>query len=115
MDHCSLAHGKESPTEGAARQELQGAWVTVLKDGSNQQVTLRLTDNTYQITRVPDVASGAIAVHGDQIEFSRSSACAGTGTYRWTLNGNSLQFTPVSNPCAGRFEVVNGQTYTKSS
>jgi hypothetical protein len=97
-----------------APRELQGVWVTILNDGTRQQVTLTLSENAYQIRRGGDRAVGAIAVHGDQIEFSQSSLCVGAGTYRWSLKGNSLLFTPVnSDPCPGRSEVLEGQAYSK--
>ena len=65
---------------------------------------------------VAELPGGAIAVHGDQIEFSQSSLCFGTGTYRWSLKGGSLLFTEVgSDPCGGRSEVVDGQTYKRAS
>jgi hypothetical protein len=100
-----------------APQALQGTWVTVLKDGSNQQVTLRLGETSYGISRGTDGASGTIAVRGDLIEFFRSSACVGTGSYRWSLTGGSLAFTESalgSEACPGRGEVLNGYTYAKS-
>jgi hypothetical protein len=101
-----------------APSALQGTWMTILKDGTNQRVTLALNERSYRITRGADAAAGAIVVRGDQIEFSGSNVCNGAGVYRWSLNGNSVQFvgTPVaSDPCAGRAEVLDGYTYTKSS
>jgi hypothetical protein len=96
-----------------APHELQGAWVTVLYDG--EQVTLTLSESYYGITRGPNHASGAIAVHGDRIEFSQSSLCIGTGGYRWSLTQDSLLFTNVlSDQCGGRREVLDGQTYKRS-
>jgi hypothetical protein len=103
------------PAVDAAPLALQGLWGTVLTDG--EQVTLRLLAQTYQISRGADGASGTIAVNGDQIAFSRSSACNGpdtTGTYRWSLKGDSLLFTAVDfDPCPGRSIVLAGYTYTK--
>ena len=95
---------------------LQGTWTTVLQ-GSSQLVTLVLNDRTYRITRGSDGAAGSIAVRGDQIEFSNSNACNGTGPYRWSITGSSLQLVgnPIgSDPCSGRAEVLDGYTYTKS-
>src|SRR2546427_11807312 len=72
--------------------ELQGIWITTLRDGSNQQVQLRLGEKSYGISRGTDGATGTISVRDDLIEFTRSSACVGTGSYRWSLKGNSLSF-----------------------
>lgn len=100
-----------------APRELQGTWLA--RDAINQQVMLRLTETNYQITRGMDGALGIISVRGDQIDFSRSNVCSGTGSYRWSLTGNSLRFTSIggagSDPCSGRSEVLDGYTYTKSS
>ena len=76
-------------------------------------MTLTLTEGGYQITRGANQASGAISVPGDRIEFSGSTVCSGTGTYRWSLNGNALVFTLIGEPCPGRSEVLDAYTYTK--
>jgi len=105
------------PPQDPAPQALQGLWTTVLRDGSNQVVTLRLGETSYGISRGMDGATGAIAVRGDVIDFFRSSVCSGTGSYRWSLQGNSLAFTASalgSEPCPGRGEVLNGYTYMKN-
>ena len=97
-----------------APRELQAVWVTFLNDGTGQQVTLTLSEKGYHVTRGANQVGGVIAVHGDQIEFSQSSVCDGTGIYRWSLKGNSLLFTKVTeDPCPGRAEVLDGQTYSK--
>jgi hypothetical protein len=92
-----------------APPELQGGWVTVLR-ATAEQVTLMLGETGYGITTGSDAAHGAIEVHGDQIEFSHSSACPGIGIYRWSLNGDSLLFTSRSEPCGGRSEALDQQT-----
>ena len=103
-----------SPTaQSPAPRELQGSWGTILR-GSGEQVTLTLSEGGYQITRGSNQASGAISVPAaDRIEFSRSTVCSGTGTYRWSLNGNALLFTLIGEPCPGRSEVLDAYTYTK--
>ena len=96
--------------------ELQGIWITTLKDGSNQQVQLRLGEKSYAIARGSDGAAGTISVRADLIEFTRSSACVGVGSYRWSLKGTSLSLTLSaigSEDCPGRGEVLDGYTYTK--
>jgi len=96
--------------------DLQGIWITTLRDGSNQQVQLRLGEKSYGIARGSDGATGTISVRGDLIEFTRSSACVGIGSYRWSLKENSLSFTLSavgSEDCPGRGEVLAGYTYTK--
>lgn len=99
---------------GSAPAELQGVWVTVL-GGTGDRVTLTLNANRYEISRPPNAASGAIAVQGDQIQFSQSTVCNGIGTYTWSVRGSTLSFTVASEGCPGRGEVLIGQTYTRSS
>jgi len=104
------------PAVNPAPSGLQATWITVLKDGSNQQVTLRLTENGYRINRGADEATGSIEVVGGRIDFKRSSLCPGTGSYQWTLTGNSLFFASsgtTGDPCPGRSEVLDGYTYIK--
>lgn len=95
-----------------APSELQGTWLTVLRDGSNQTVALSLGERTYGIRRGPNSATGQIGVRGAEIDFFGSNLCTGTGTYRWVLSGNSLRFAG-SDVCGGRIEVLDGYTYTK--
>ena len=92
---------------------LDGTWQTFL-DGTNQRVTLTLGPAYYGIARGPNGATGVIAITGNRIEFSQSSACVGTSAYTWTLTGNSLRFTLLNDPCPGRSEVLDGYTYIKS-
>ena len=93
---------------------LQGTWVTTLA-ASGEQVTLTLGATSYQITRGANQAAGMIGVSGDRIDFSNSSACSGTGAYRWTVTGTALAITAVTpDVCPGRSAVLAGFTYAKS-
>lgn len=103
-----------TPAASPAPAALQGTWVTVLS-GTGERVTLTLGATTYQITRPPNQASGAIAVSDDRIEFSGSTVCAGSGSYRWSLSGSSLVLTAIAaDACPGRSEVLAGYTFSKS-
>ena len=80
-----------------------------------EQVTLDLAEHSYRVHRGPDVVGGRIAVRGDEIDFSHSTVCEGTGTYRWTLAASSLMFTPIQrDACPRRAEVLDDQTYIKA-
>ncbi|CAN5839572.1 hypothetical protein BH23GEM9_BH23GEM9_03390 [soil metagenome] len=91
---------------------VDGSWQTILA-GTDQRVTLTLGVGSYGIVRGQNTASGVIAIAGNRIEFSLSNVCAGTGAYTWTLNGSSLRFVMLNDPCPGRSEVLDGYTYTK--
>ena len=102
-----------TPTPTPSLTGLQGAWVTVF---GGQQATLTLTGTGYEIRYGFEHSIGAIAISGDQIEFSQSSSCIGTGTYRWSLEGDSLVFRAVGrDTCPGRSTALNNRTYTRSS
>jgi hypothetical protein len=102
-----------SPTPpDPAPTELIGSWQLTL---GTEQVTLDLAEHSYRVHRAPDVVGGRIAVRGDEIDFSHSTLCEGTGTYRWTLAAGALTFTSLQkDACRGRAEYLDGQTYTKA-
>jgi hypothetical protein len=102
-----------SPTPpDPAPAELIGSWQTML---GTEQVTLDLAEHSYRVHRGPDVLGGRLAVRDDEIDFSHSTLCEGTGTYRWSLAAGALTFTPIQkDACRGRAEWLDGQTYTKA-
>lgn len=80
-----------------------------------EKVTLDLTEGSYRVHRGPEVVGGRIAVRGEEIDFSHSTVCEATGTYRWTLEARALTFTSTQrDPCSGRAKVLDGQTFTKA-
>jgi hypothetical protein len=95
-----------------APAELVGSWVTKLDSGD--KLTLTLSDKSYRLTRGPNSGSGRISVRGDEIEFSGSNLCDGTGTYHWSISGNSLTFKAFgpADPCGGT-RVLDGQVYVR--
>ena len=97
----------------AAPPEMEGTWRTDLGNGDRVALTLRGT--SYQITRGGNTGTGDISVDGDLIVFSGSSLCDGVGTYQWSVEGESLTFTPTESgdPCSGRLPVLNGVTYSR--
>ncbi len=103
-----------APTVQPFPTALRGSFITTLS-GSGERVTLTITEGNYQIDRGSNRASGRIAVSGDRIEFSQSTACSGLGAYKWSVSGTSLLFTSLgADQCPGRSEVLAGYTYTKS-
>lgn len=102
-----------SPTSPAP-SALQGVWVTTVR-GTGERVTLTLGATAYQINRGTDQADGVIGVSGDQINFSRSTLCIGTGAYKWGITGTSLLFTAIGpDACPLRGGVLAGYTYIKA-
>ncbi len=104
-----------APPEDAAPSDLQGRWGTELGGSSESEtVTLTILEASYQITRGPNQGTGKISVSGDEIEFFGSSLCEGTGTYQWSVQGDTLELAPVrDDPCSGRSVVIVGYTYTR--
>lgn len=111
----STAESTTSTTAAAdaAPPEMEGTWRTDLGNGDRVALTLRGT--SYQISRGGNSGTGDISVDGDLIVFSGSSLCDGVGTYQWSVEGESLTFTPTESgdPCSGRLPVLNGVTYSR--
>ena len=98
---------------GSLPSEMEGVWRT--DPGDADRVTLTLADTAYRIDRGPNSGNGDISVDGDRIVFSGSSLCGGAGTYRWSVEGDSLTFSleDSGDPCSGRTSVLDGVTYTR--
>ena len=100
-------------TEGTVPNELRGAWKTTLAT-TNESITLTLTDRTYSIKRGLTTGTGNLTLRGSDVIFSASPLCDGEGVYRWSVQSGSLRFVAVSpDPCGGRVEVLQDQTYQR--
>ena len=100
-------------TEGTVPSELRGAWRTTLTT-TNESITLTLTDRTYSIKRGLTTGTGNLTLRGTDIVFSTSPLCDGEGVYRWSYQSGSLRFVAASpDPCGGRVEVLQDQTYQR--
>jgi len=98
-----------APSELASPPELFGTWRTTLL---GQTVTLSLREEgTYRIHRGVNEGTGDIAVDGDRIDFFNSSLCPGTGEYRWRIEGDTLRFSSLTEPCPGRAEALLNVRY----
>lgn len=106
-----------SPSPSASEQgsppQLYGTWRTTL---GGTQVTLTLRpDDTYRIHRGVNAATGDIRIDGDRIDFFNSTLCQGTGEYRWRIEGDSLRFSSLTEPCPGRAEALLNVRYSDYS
>ena len=91
------------PAEGAAPPELEGTWRRSY-EGDPLLLTLRGTGYTVQATG--GTGAGGIIVEGDQITFSDSNRCEGTGVYTWEVVEERLRFTPVNDDPCGRADFL---------
>lgn len=107
--------GESQPSPTAAShpaEALWGEWRTTISPGDD--VTLTLRDGAYTIRRGPARGSGRVEATTAEALFSGSDLCDGTGTYTWTVQGETLSFVSVSkDACGGRSEVLDGKTYHK--
>jgi hypothetical protein len=102
--------------QNPAPDALQATWtaVTNTTDASNVLVTLTLAATRYVVSSPGHSASGSLAVRGDVIEFFGSTACSGSGSYRWSLQGTALSFTGTgADQCGDRGTALSGITYTR--
>lgn len=110
---ASESSGPSTTTQPTTPAELQGSWHATLSTG--EEVTLDLSPYGYTVHGV-DIVSGNIDITGDQAVF-RSPVCdLGAGIYRWSIEGETLVFTPLEprDPCAGRIGFLEGATYTRT-
>ena len=89
---------------------LQGRWRAAIAPGV---AILAFTATGYTQTWLGG-GSGRIEVEGDEITFSGSLECPGSGTYRWSIEGDKLHLEPVgTDPCPFRADWAGNRTYTR--
>lgn len=91
---------------------LQGRWRAEIAP-SVARLTLKATSYTIDWL---GVGSGRIEVVGDEITFSSkpNPQCPGSGTYRWSIEGDKLHLEPVGpDPCPFRVDWARNKTYTR--
>ena len=89
---------------------LQGRWRAVIAPGV---AILEFTATGYTQTWLGG-GNGRIEVEGDEITFSGSRECPGSGAYRWSIEGDKLHFEPVgTDPCPFRADWAGNRTYTR--
>jgi hypothetical protein len=104
----SSERASATPDAPSEPPELFGTWRTTLV---GQRVTLVLTPDTYTIIRGINKGDGDVSVDGDRIDFFNSTLCEGTGEYRWTIDGDTLRFSSLTEPCPGRAEALLNLRY----
>ena len=93
-----------------APTELQGRWRAVVEAAP---ALLTFTATNYTINW-RGVGNGRIEVEGEEITFSGSRECPGSGTYQWSIEGDKLHLEPVgTDPCPFRAEWARKGPYTR--
>jgi hypothetical protein len=96
-----------------APAELQGRWRTVINE--HDKPVLTLDDFHYTIERL-GIGTGSTTVDGDQIVFYGSNLCQGEGTYRWSIDGETLTLSPVGpDPCENRADAIRNRPFSRMS
>lgn len=101
------------PSLAGAPSELLGSWQATISTG--EDVVLELRPSGYTVNRGGAVGSGSIEVDGDSIVFASARCELGPGEYRWSIDGDTLTFTPIEprDPCGNRIIFLEGATYTR--
>ena len=93
-----------------APAELQGRWRAEIEGAP---ALLTFTATNYAISWRGG-GSGRIEVEGDEITFSGAPGCPGSGTYQWSIEGDTLHLVPVgTDPCPFRAEWARKGPYTR--
>ncbi len=89
---------------------LQGRWRAEIPDLAIMAFTAY---GNYTIAWL-GAGNGRVEVEGDEITFSGSLGCPGSGTYRWSIEGDKLHLEPVgTDACPIRAEWAGNRTYTR--
>lgn len=92
---------------------LQGRWRAEI---APSVAILDFTATRYTINwGILGGGSGFLEVKGDEITFSGDNQCPGSGTYRWSIEGDKLHFESLEpDPCPFRNDYTRNKTYTRS-
>jgi hypothetical protein len=96
--------------------ELQATWM--LESGpTTDTVRLYLRETSYTVARGGGSHAGTVEADGSLLKFT--AICGdpnveGTGSYRWTLEGDALHLDLLGrDECGGRSVVLEGATYKR--
>lgn len=108
----SAAEASEGP---AIPEELLGEWESMK---GTDPVTLTLqAAGSYRVTRGVANARGAVSASADgtQLDFFGGDPCSERGTWEWSIEGDTLDFTPVGEDgCPGRTAILDELIYTRA-
>jgi hypothetical protein len=110
---ASAAPASASPSAASLPAALQGRWRAEI---APSVAILEFTAYGNHTIDWLNVGSGRVEVEGDEITFSGSGdpQCPGSGTYRWSIEGDNLHLEPVgTDPCPFRVEWASNRTYTR--
>jgi hypothetical protein len=122
---CSAANSPSqgsSPTPSAEASdalpipdELVGDWES--RKGTDPVVLTLGGNGYYRVKRGPAHGMGAMsAANARQLDFFGGDPCPYRGSYEWTIEGETLTFTPLGeDACPGRAAVLDDLTYTRVS
>jgi hypothetical protein len=122
---CSAASTpsvEPSPTPSAEASEaapipdeLIGDWES--RKGTDTVILTLQESGAYRVKRGVARGMGAMsAVNARQLDFFGGDPCPYRGSYEWTIEGETLTFTPLGeDECPGRAAVLDGLTYTRAS
>jgi hypothetical protein len=119
MQRCQHPSLAPSPTPSAEASEavpipdeFVGDWES--RKGTDPVILTLGGNGYYPVKRGPAHGMGAMSVsNARQLDFFGGDPCPYRGSYEWTIEGETLTFTPVGeDECPGRAAVLDGLTYT---
>jgi hypothetical protein len=110
--NSTSAEASEGP---AIPAELVGEWDS---QKGTDPVTLTLREGgSYIVMRGVATGRGAVSASADgtQLDFFGGDPCSGRGSWEWSVEGDTLDFTPVGeDECPGRTAVLDELIYTRA-
>jgi hypothetical protein len=98
----------------ALPMELIGEWES--QKGTDPVVLTLRESGSYHVRRGVAQGFGAVSASagGAQLDFFGGDPCQERGSYEWSVQGDTLTFTPIGEDgCPGRTAVLDNLTYSR--
>jgi hypothetical protein len=101
-----MACKKKSTTPESTAKTIVGTWIRT-HEGQLLTVVINANNTSAGTLGSQSLPSGTYSISGSQVSFT-DSACPVPGVYSFSLNGDTLTMTLISDDCDGRYQLVPG-------